>query len=331
MIERIILGLCIATACAGAPIDWPHLKLTRVAQGLNEPVIVTGANDGSGRVFIAERFGKIKVLVNGEILPEPLLDISQKVRTEHYSHGIMGVAFPPAFVARQHFYVHYTPNANVVVLSRFHIPPGSSVAASDSEEVLLTTYLADQGPCAGEIAFGPDGYLYIGREATEYYQPQHFDNVLGKILRIDVESSTNGYAIPPDNPFASHATNRREIWSWGLIHPHSLSFDRLTGDLYFTDQQGVNCEVNLHLAGPGGVDYGAPIPEFMHNDPLATYERQGAVPPVFLLASGPTNSAGSFLADGPGGPPAGWGAMIVRASGPADTIHWSAVCAKEGA
>lgn len=291
MIERWICGLAVFCTCFGglaAPIDWPHLKLTRAAQGLNEPVVVTGAHDGTGRVFIAERFGKIKVLVNGEILPEPFLDISPKVRTEHYSHGIMGVAFPPAFGARQHFYVHYTPNANVVVLSRFHIPPGSSVAASDSEEVLLTTHLADQGPSVGEIAFGPDGYLYLGREATEYYQPQHFDNVLGKILRIDVESSTSGYAIPTNNPFASHATHRREIWSWGLVHPHSLSFDRLTGDLYLTDQQGMRCEVNFQLAGRGGVDYGAPIPEYTYNDPLATYERQGAMPPAFIMTTSET-------------------------------------------
>ena len=292
MIERLILGLCLAASCAAAPIDWPHLKLTRVAQGLAEPVVVTSAHDGTERLFIAERFGKIKVLHNGAILPEPFLDISSKLNTEHYSHGILGLAFPPGFAARQHLYVHYTPDRHVILLSRFHVLPGSDVASVASEEVILTMPLAfEGGPSAGDLGFGPDGHLYIFRDASNTYQPQHFDNLLGKILRIDVHSTTSGYVIPAGNPFANHSTHRPEIWSWGFFHPHSLSFDRLTGDLYVIDRQGMKCEVNLQNAGSkGGIDYGSPVPEHMPGSPSATYER-----PAHIITSEETFGLTGFI------------------------------------
>src|SRR5688500_5089977 len=103
MIERwrwwaMSAALCIGAGCFAAPIDWPHLKLTRVAEGLNEPVRITSARDGTDRLFIAERFGRIRVLVNGELQPEPFLDISNKVNTtDNYQQGILGVAFPPNY------------------------------------------------------------------------------------------------------------------------------------------------------------------------------------------------------------------------------------------
>ena len=146
MIARIILGVevCIATACVSAPIDWPHLKLTRVAQGLSEPVCITSARDGTDRLFIAERGGNIKVVANGELQAEPFLDISSKIGERiHYTQGILGLAFPPNFDAKQYFYVHYAARADLLVLSRFHVPPGSPVAALASEEVIATTGMHD--------------------------------------------------------------------------------------------------------------------------------------------------------------------------------------------
>ena len=104
------LAICVATNALGAPVDWRHLKLTRVAQGLTEPVCITSAGDASGRLFIAERHGKIQVLLNGELQGEAFLDLSNRVDTsDNFQQGILGVAFPPDFATKQYLYVHYTP------------------------------------------------------------------------------------------------------------------------------------------------------------------------------------------------------------------------------
>src|SRR5436190_4699189 len=290
MIEQIVLGLCIGMSCAAAPIDWPHLKLTRMAAGLGEPVSIASAQDGSGRLFVAERTGKIRVLVNGELQAEPFLDISSKVEPDarfSYAFGILGLAFPPGYAAKQYFYVHYTPDHFTTVLSRFHVPPGSAVADPASEQVILTTELDyDGGPTAGPLQFGLDGYLYFSRNAVNNFQPQSLDNIYGKILRIDVESTTNGYVIPPDNPLMTNSAYRGEIWSWGLYYPHALSFDSATGDLYINEGLFMRCEINYQSGGrKGGIDYGTPNPEFAWNDPSATYERYGATPPILALTS----------------------------------------------
>jgi glucose/arabinose dehydrogenase/sugar lactone lactonase YvrE len=287
MIERsgcwLVVGLCIAANCFAAPIDWPHLKLTRIAQGLSDPVRITSARDGTDRIFIAERFGKIKVVVNGELQSEPFLDITTKVNSQvHYTYGILGLAFPPNFGEKQYFYVHYTRSHERLVLSRFHVPPGSSVAAPESEELVMTNNLPfEYLPHGGHLEFGPDGYLYIGLGAPYFSQPQALNNAGGKILRIDTELTNSGYVIPPDNPFAGHPTNLNEIWAWGLLLPYGFSFDRLTGDFYMVDKRAYSCEVNFQSGtSRRGVDYGWPNPE---NYGTNTYATQGAEPPAFTI------------------------------------------------
>ena len=293
--------LGIATACVGAPIDWPHLKLTRVAQFLNQPTCITSARDGTDRIFVAERFGKIKVFVNGELQPEPFLDISNKLQRLDYAYGIPGLAFPPNFSEKRYFYVHYTRHNEALVLSRFHVPPGSAVADINSEEVIMTVNLPfDWYRHCGYMDFGPDGYLYIAIGEPERYSAQALDNLAGKILRIDTESTNSGYTIPSDNPFAEHAVYRNEIWSWGLFTPWSFSFDRLTGDFYMIDKRGADhSEINYAAGGTGGgVNYGWPNPEGNWSNP-DDYQSYNATPPVLLTSRSYERSVGGVVHRGP--------------------------------
>lgn len=279
MIKRVVATVFIAVISEAAPVDWPHLTLTRVAQGLNEPVCITSARDGTDRLFIAERGGNIKIVANGDLQPEPFLDISSKIGERiHYTQGILGLAFPPNFDAKQYFYVHYAARADLLVLSRFHVPAGSAVAASASEEVVATTGIHDFY-YGGHLEFGPDGYLYVSFNSWDDNAPQRLSDAIGKVHRIDVESTMNGYAIPPDNPFAGNTTNRNEIWSWGLMYPNTFSFDRFTGDFYVIDLAGYTSEINFRAAGnKAGIDYGWPSPERVSRE---DYENFGATPPIF--------------------------------------------------
>ena len=251
----------------------PRLKLNRVTTGLDLPVQVTHAGDGSGRLFVVEQRGRIRIINNGVIRDDPFLDISDRVNCCG-EQGLLGVAFPPTYADSRQFYLSYTNTVGATVISRYTTTADPDRADPDSEEVLLTIDQPHHTHNGGHLAFGPhDGYLYIGSgDGGLFNDPdnngQEPGTLLGKILRIDVESGVKPYSIPASNPSrVTVARNlnleqidgyRGEIWALGLRNPWGFAFDRQTGDLYIPDTGNTKREeVNYQPAdSEGGANYG---------------------------------------------------------------------------
>ena len=245
--------------------DWPQIEITA---GLSLPIQVTHAGDGSGRIFVVEQQGRIRIVNNGVIVNTPFLDVSHRVSC-CWERGFLSVAFPPEFATKQHFYVNYTDTAGNTVIARYKVTDDPDLADPDSEEILLAIEQPAPIHNGGHIAFGPnDGYLYIGTgdggvAADGDNRGQDPGTLLGKILRIDVESGVTPYAIPPNNPYAQSEGYRAEIWALGLRNPWGFTFDRQTGDLYIADVgEGAREEINYQPASSaGGENYGWSIME----------------------------------------------------------------------
>jgi glucose/arabinose dehydrogenase len=280
----------IKPALAQPSAVWPTISLDPVVNGLSNPVYVTNAGDGSGRLFIVEQAGRIKIIQNGSITGT-FLDITGRVLappTGGTEQGLLSVAFPPAYGSgKNYFYVYYTNKNGNNQVSRFYLGQDPNTANPDSEEMIILfnhpTYNNHNG---GQLAFGSDGYLYIGTGdggggGDPFNNAQNPNSLLGKLLRIDVEvlysppvldqfrlylplSINNSgapalaYRIPPDNPFANTQGYLPEIWALGMRNPWRFSFDRANHDLWIGDVGQDNWEeVDYQPASsPGGENYG---------------------------------------------------------------------------
>jgi hypothetical protein len=289
----------------------PQISLTRLATGLTQPVHITHAVDGSARIFVVEQPGRIRIIKNGVLQPTPFLDIAARVLFGG-EQGLLSVTFPPLFTTKNYFYVYYVDLAGDIRVSRFSVTANPDVADPSSEEIILTiphpTFTNHNG---GQLAFGPDGFLYLGTgDGGSGGDPnnngQNTNTLLGKLLRIDVESVAVPYAIPAGNPFAGSLTSSREIWAYGLRNPFRFSFDRLTGELYSGDVgQNLFEEVNVQpAASGGGRNYGWRIMEGFScfntanfNLPLTTCNTSGLTLPVFSYSHAGGNCAviGGFV------------------------------------
>jgi glucose/arabinose dehydrogenase len=225
--------------------------------------------DGSGRLFVVEKQGRIRIIENGQLSPDAFLDITDKVGDDGNEQGLLGLAFHPSFSQNGYFYVNYTDKKGDTHISRFQA--NGNTAASNSELNLLKINQPFPNHNGGALAFGPDGYLYIGlgdggAAGDPLGNAQSLKTLLGKILRIDVNSK-EPYAVPADNPFAN------EIWAYGLRNPWRFSFDKGTGDLYIGDVgQGDWEEVDYIPAGSrGGLNFGWDYYEGNHD-----YDANGA-------------------------------------------------------
>ncbi len=249
------------------PVGPSSLTLTfqTVASGLSQPVFVTHAGDGSGRLFVLERAGRIRIIsAAGSLLPTAFLDMTAIVGDSGGEQGLLGLAFHPAYESNGRFYVAYTDNGGSVVLARYTVSADPNVANAGSASVLLTIAKPAANHNGGMLAFGPDGYLYLGvgdggGAGDTDNNGQSRRTLLGKILRLDVDSGSP-YAVPADNPFVGDPDPlvRTEIWSYGLRNPWRFSFDAAIGDLYIGDVgQGNREEIDHESAGSsGGVNYG---------------------------------------------------------------------------
>lgn len=251
--------------------QWPDLVLAPLIGGLESPVHVTHAGDGSGRLFVVEQRGRILLFRAGALLERPFLDIADRVSCCG-ERGLLSVAFPPDYSSKGHFYVDYTDKSGATVVARYAVADDPDVADRDSEERLLTIPQPYANHNGGQLAFGPiDGYLYIGTGdggsgGDPQNNAQNPASLLGKMLRIDVESGERPYTIPGSNPYAQTPGYRPEIWALGLRNPWRFSFDRQTGDLYIGDVgQGQWEEVDSQAASStGGENYGWRIMEGSH-------------------------------------------------------------------
>ncbi len=236
-------------------------RLIEVARGLSNPVSI--ANAGDDRLFVVEQRGTIRIVRDGQVLEQPFLDVTDRVRSGG-EQGLLGLAFPPDFADSGRFYVYYTDLNGDSVLSRF-VADGDA-ADPASEQVLLTQVQPYANHNGGQLAFGPDGYLYLGlgdggSGGDPHGNGQDLGTILAKLLRLDV--SGDSAVAPDDNPFVGQQGARPEIWAYGLRNPWRFSFDRETGDLYIADVgQNAFEEVNLQPAGSqGGENYGWSVME----------------------------------------------------------------------
>ncbi|MBD3180346.1 MAG: glucose dehydrogenase [Candidatus Latescibacteria bacterium] len=267
----------------------PSLEIVLIEDGFNTPVQVVDPGDGSGRLFVVEQPGYIRILSGDSVLSEPFLDLSSQV-SYGGEQGLLSMVFSPDFSSNGHFYVDYTRTGDgATVLARYSIDPqDSNRAESASGENLLVVSQPYPNHNGGMTAFGPDGYLYIsigdgGSGGDPEGNGQDPETLLGSILRLDVESGVQPYDIPGDNPFAGHAEFREEIWAYGLRNPWRFSFDTQTGDIYIGDVGQTSWEeIDMEPAGsPGGLNYGWNIMEGFHCYQADTCDRTGLTEPVF--------------------------------------------------
>lgn len=233
-----------------------NIELVQVVAGLSSPVYVTNAHDGSRRLFIVEQGGRIKVLQPGSTAPEVFLNITSKVLSGG-ERGLLGLTFHPQFSTNHRFFVNYTRQPDgATVVAEYQASTANPNIAETNEKVLLTIAQPFSNHNGGMIEFGPDKFLYIamgdgGSANDPGNRAQNTQELLGKILRIDVDNTQPGlaYAIPSDNPFAASA-GRDEIYAYGLRNPWRFSFDRVTGALYAGDVgQGAREEVDIITVG----------------------------------------------------------------------------------
>ncbi len=241
-----------------------------IVSGLDRPVGLTHAEDGSGRVFVIEKRGDIRLIKGASLGSTPFLDIQDRVGSQGSEQGLLGLVFDPQYTQNGFFYVNYTDLSGDTNISRFSVTKQNpDLADPGSEIVLLHVNQPFPNHNGGGLAFGPDGFLYIGlgdggSEGDPLRTGQSLDTLLGKMLRIDV-SKGEAYSIPPDNPFVNGG-GKPEIWAYGLRNPWRFSFDRQTGDLYIGDVgQNTWEEVDfLPKGSPGGANFGWSYREGMH-------------------------------------------------------------------
>jgi len=251
------------TAAAEGSVRWPQITLNSLVTGLNKPVAIANAGDGSGRLFVVEQEGRIRIIKHDVLQRTPFLDIHDRVGCCG-ERGLLSVAFPPGDAGKGYFYVDYTDTNGDTMVARFRITANPDVADPDSEEAILFVDQPYPNHNGGQLAFGlNDGYLYIGMgdggsAGDPQNRAQNPEELLGKILRIDVESEKQPYAVPPGNPYTRTTGYRGEIWALGLRNPWRFSFDRQTADLYIGDVgQSAREEIDFQPAtSPGGENYG---------------------------------------------------------------------------
>lgn len=277
-----------AAVVAQVSPDWPTISLTKRFSGLSQPVHITHAGDRSGRLFVVERTGRIRIVKNGVLLSQPFLNITSRVRSSEPERGLLSVAFPPNYASKKYFYVYYTNLSGDIVVARYRVTTNPDLANPNRQEVVLTiNHQQFPNHNGGQLAFGPDGYLYMGTgdgggSGDPLNNGQNPASLLGKILRIDVESGVAPYAIPPSNRFRQTPGYRPEIWALGLRNPWRFSFDRKMGDLYISDVgQKLYEEVNFESsASKGGRNYGWRIMEGKHCYDKTTCNKSGLTLPI---------------------------------------------------
>ncbi|HNR91629.1 MAG TPA: PQQ-dependent sugar dehydrogenase [Dokdonella sp.] len=290
----VTLVLLCSAPCLRAEIPADLHLAPFISSGLSDPLAIRSANDGSGRLFVVERGGTIRVVVNGVLQSTPYY--SRAVDTSDVERGLLGLAFDPDFRINGTFYIVYTASgSNGEILRRLVAsnPAANVFAGSDSEVMRIPLFYNHNG---GDIHFGQDNYLYWSTgSGTGSFDPNDLAQnlwkktisgttyfLMGKVLRLDVRSATPSaaanmcgasagqaapYAIPPGNPYAGAANTCAEIWAYGFRNPWRISIDRQTGDLWVADVgEGSWEEVSLRTAaGAGNRNYGYPQCEGNHH------------------------------------------------------------------
>jgi glucose/arabinose dehydrogenase len=257
-------------------------KLRVIARGFYSPLICTNAGDGSRRLFIGEQTGKIVILKNGTQLATPFLDLTSKIvkiSKVYDERGLLGLVFHPDYKTNGRFFVYYSAPKNgtginhEAIIAEYHVSSDPNIANASSEKIIFRVDEPEMNHNGGQLAFGPDGFLYIGLGDGGGAGDQHGtigngQNIsvsLGKILRIDINNGTT-YSIPPDNPFVG-VDGLDEIYAYGFRNPFRFSFDTTTGRLFVGDV-GQDMWEEVDIVEKGG-NYGWRILEGNHPYDLA--------------------------------------------------------------
>jgi glucose/arabinose dehydrogenase len=246
----------------------PELDLELVASGFDKPVHVI-TPPGDARLFVLEQHaGRVRIVADGSVLPTPFLDIGDEV-AKAMEQGLLSLAFHPRFAENRRFYLTYTRvDDDALVLEEWQVSSTDPDRADPStRRQVLAIPQGTNFHHAGRVAFGPDGYLYLGHgDGGPQHDPdghtQDMTLLLGKFLRIDVDGRDGdlGYAIPADNPFVDVAGARPEIYALGVRNPWGWSIDPATGNLYFGDVGLAQFEeIDVLPAGAGGQNFGWPV------------------------------------------------------------------------
>ena len=241
----------------------PRVKLTKLIDGLYAPVDIASTGiGGDSSLFVVEQGGLIRMIDNGQIEATPVLDLSDRVLFNG-EQGLLGLVFDPDFQTNKYFYVNYiepTNSGRRTVVSRFTMG-NDGQADGASEKIILRVEQPYKNHNAGDLNFGPDGYLYVGfgdggSGGDPEGRAQNPKTLLGKMIRIDVHSDS-AYRVPGDNPFVNDTEYLPEIWSTGWRNPWRFSFDSKTGDMWIGDVgQSKFEEVDHEPAGKSGRNYG---------------------------------------------------------------------------
>jgi glucose/arabinose dehydrogenase len=255
-----------AADSAGRSIDATVELVPVITQDLQTPLFLTHARDGSGQLFIVEQPGTIRIIDQGALQKAPFLNLRERVWTKGNEQGLLGLAFHPDYRRNGRFVVNYNRRDDgATVVAEYTRQSGSLQVSASTERVLMVVPQPYPNHNGGMVAFGPDGFLYIGRgdggsRGDPENRAQNRHEWLGKILRIDVDRG-RPYAIPSDNPFAS-GDGRPEVFAWGIRNPWRFSFDRETGLLWLADVGQYKWEeVDIVV---GGGNYGWRIMEGAH-------------------------------------------------------------------
>ncbi|MBL8150807.1 MAG: PQQ-dependent sugar dehydrogenase [Blastocatellia bacterium] len=260
-----------------------NIRLQQIASGLSSPLYVTHAGDESGRLFIVEQTGKVRIFRNGTLLTDPFLDISSLISFGG-ERGLLSVAFHPHYSSNRRFFVNYTRAGDgATIIAEYRASTDNPNRAEPDGRVVLMIPQPFSNHNGGQLQFGKDGFLYIGMgdgggAGDPIRAGQDIENLLGKMLRIDIDSGSP-YSSPRDNPFFGATPGRDEIFALGFRNPFRFSFDRKTGELYAADV-GQNRREEIDIVVRGG-NYGWNRMEgSLCFSPMSNCDRTGLTLPI---------------------------------------------------
>jgi cysteine-rich repeat protein len=255
----------VSARCAGVPTNpGTDLDAVRIASGLSSPSHITAPPLDPNRLFVVEKTGTVRIIKNGVLLATPFLNLASRV-SSGAEQGLLSIAFHPNYKVNRRLFATFTDSRGNTIIARFTASAvNPDVVDASTERLLLTISQPFPTHNGGQIAFGPDGYLYAGMGdgggvADPFESAQSNTTLLGKILRFDVDRETAPfYTVPSSNPNPGAGPTLGLIWAKGMRNPWRFSFDRLSGDLYTADiGEAQREEVNVTpVTSTGGENYG---------------------------------------------------------------------------
>jgi glucose/arabinose dehydrogenase len=282
LIVAMVVFLALALQSAAAA---PVIALQPFVSGLTSPVDLQPSRDGTGRLFVVEQGGIIRVIKAGKLLATPFLNLTNIVHSGG-EEGLLGLAFHPAYKTNGRFFVNYTrvvSGQHQTIIAEYHVSSTNKDVADPTGAILLKVNQPFDNHKGGQLVFGPDGYLYIGLgdggdQGDPLKNGQKLSTLLGKMLRIDVDSGAP-YKIPPTNPFIGRTGVKPEIWAYGFRNPWRFSFDLQSKKLYIGDV-GQDAYEEIDIGTIGG-NFGWNVMEGAHCYPIgSTCNQSGKILPI---------------------------------------------------